>query len=717
MIKRFNNIISKFNVIKSANLKLAKSKSSKLKFTLLKLIKNLNNFPISVKITTIITTIILLIMITTSAIIYIVTYNKMQNINKDNMNIIVEQIYENFENMINLQMNDIDKLAVDVDVQAIEELRNSSNKIEFIQNFKNQKNSMQAKLKQFSSDNKFDEHVFLTDSDGIIISDSVNDFVNSDLGSQDYIKRALSGGKTMSPVYISTVSGKSCITFVESIKDKKGKVIGTVGKSVFTDYFSQKFNDYKFLNKGFIFIVDQSKNIIYHPVKYNINKKLDISQVYTLLNNQALYKNKTTGNINYSYKNDKYDSAYVSVPQLKILIVLTAYENEIKSNSNVIGLIIIVITIIMLGLLIPIINIICKRILQPMKILILNSKEIANGNLSIRNEISSKDEIGELTLSFNSMTDGIKNIIFDVREVVNELFAVKGVISESHYNTVRDMEAINSDTLEIAKSTKNVSSETKWCFDSYQTITQRVDAIKLQSEKLIHEAGLINNINNTGIVNAASLKNSNSKSNEAIKCINLSFERLNIKLIQINKIIKGVNKITKQTQILAFNASIEAARAGEFGRGFNVIAIEIRKLAQNIVSEMTDIEKIVFSFYNEMSDANSNIKEINTITLNQNEIVENTLTNYDNIKDAIGDMWGNITDVTSNLEKLNDVNNSMHDSISNVNNITTKLNQSVVNVSKVVVVQFEETKNANELVDKLEKTAQKLEQNIDKFII
>lgn len=702
MIKYFDNIIREFN---------------KFKLPKLKSLKKFNNFSISAKITAAITIIIILIMIVASGIIYVVTYNKMQSVNKDNMNIIVEEIYQNFENMINLQMNDIDKLAVDIDVQNIAELRNLNNKIDFIQNFGEQKQVMQNKLKQFSSDNKFDEHVFITDKDGIIIADSVNDFVNSDLSSQDYIKKAIEGGKTMSPVYISTVTGKSCVTFVESIKDKSGNTIGTVGKSVFTDYFSQKFNELKLLNKGFIFIADQSKNIVYHPVKYNINKKIDIAEISTLLNNQNLYNNKITGNINYSYKNDKFESAYISIPELKCLIVLTAYENEIKSSSNVIGLIIILITMIMLGLLIPVINIINKRILKPMNILITNSKEIANGNLSIKNEIVSQDEIGELTLSFNAMTAGIRNILIDVTEVVNELFSVKDVISGSHQSTVRDMEAINYDTLEIAKASGNVSSETKWCFDAYQSITEKVESIKIKSERLMQEAGAINDINNTGIENAVSLKQSSAKSNEAIECINFSFERLNSKLIQIKEIVKGVNKITKQTQILALNASIEAGRAGEFGRGFNVVALEIKKLAQNIISEMGSIEEVVFSFYDEMSSANGNIKEINAITLKQNEIVETTLINYDNIKNAIDDMVKNIAYIDTNLEKLNSENSSMYNSISKVNSTTTDLNRSVVNVSKIVEQQFQETKNVNELVDKLERTTQKLEQNMNKFII
>lgn len=77
-----------------------------------------------------------------------------------------------------------------------------------------------------------------------------------------------------------------------------------------------------------------------------------------------------------------------------------------------------------------------------------------------------------------------------------------------------------------------------------------------------------------------------------------------------DEIVRYMNKVTNQTNILGLNASIEAARAGEAGRGFAVVAKEVQSLANNSDTLAEEINSILGKIKEDVESTQSMVKDL-----------------------------------------------------------------------------------------------------------
>jgi methyl-accepting chemotaxis protein len=121
---------------------------------------------------------------------------------------------------------------------------------------------------------------------------------------------------------------------------------------------------------------------------------------------------------------------------------------------------------------------------------------------------------------------------------------------------------------------------------------------------------------------------------------------------QIGDIVKVIDRIAEQTNLLALNAAIEAARAGEHGRGFAVVASEIRKLADGSVQATKEIAGHIGS-------TQSVIKQVTDAMLRLTERVEQSVQSTDNASDALRDIVAAVKDANRQVGQISTVARSM----------------------------------------------------------
>ena len=103
----------------------------------------------------------------------------------------------------------------------------------------------------------------------------------------------------------------------------------------------------------------------------------------------------------------------------------------------------------------------------------------------------------------------------------------------------------------------------------------------------------------------------------------IAMDRLSKSSSEVASIIKVINNIAEQTNLLALNATIEAARAGEAGKGFAVVASEVKTLAQESAKSTENITNNIKKSIEDTQIALSLIKEITDFIKNINDSVNN----------------------------------------------------------------------------------------------
>lgn len=137
-------------------------------------------------------------------------------------------------------------------------------------------------------------------------------------------------------------------------------------------------------------------------------------------------------------------------------------------------------------------------------------------------------------------------------------------------------------------------------------------------------------------INAATIELAGASQYLATQLISLQSSSKKV-LENVNKtdeILKFINGIAVNSNLLGLNAAIEAARAGELGRGFAVVAEEIRKMAMNSVEAVKKIKEIINAIKDETNNIDHKINETSELSERQAASTEEISATMDRLSES-----------------------------------------------------------------------------------
>ena len=231
---------------------------------------------------------------------------------------------------------------------------------------------------------------------------------------------------------------------------------------------------------------------------------------------------------------------------------------------------------------------------RSMNELVAYTRRLAEGDLTARLKIDTRDELGEVGSAMNELVSVWQKVIGRIQQTSHQVSLAATQLGQATDDLIDRSQTQSQAASSMAAAVEELSVSISHVADSTQEtdgIAHHAEGDSQESRKVVQQA---------------------AQEIEAIARLigetATRVEQLGAQSKNIFQVVTVIRDIADQTNLLALNAAIEAARAGESGRGFAVVADEVRKLAERTRASTHEIAAMIEGIGSAAHDAVSSMQ-------------------------------------------------------------------------------------------------------------
>lgn len=323
----------------------------------------------------------------------------------------------------------------------------------------------------------------------------------------------------------------------------------------------------------------------------------------------------------------------------------------------------------------------------PLAQMLEKTRQLAEGDLSVRVEAVADNELGRLARAFNQMADSLQELVSKVQRSGIQVASSATEMAASAKEQQATATEQSATTTQIVASTKEIASTAKVLVRNMDEVAHVADSTSALAE--------------AGREDLARMEATMNQMMEATRGIASRLAVLSEKASNINSVVTTINKVADQTNLLSLNAAIEAEKAGEHGIGFGVVATEIRRLADQTAVATWDIEQMVKDMQSAVSSGVMGMEKFS-------EEVRHGV-------EQVGQVGERLSNIVKSVQLLTPHFETVYEAMQAQSTGSEQINQALEQLSQTVQGTAQAMRESVLVVDQLNEASHRLQAAVAKF--